>query len=101
MILPPGFAAEEDELREDFDLDEDWSDEDLEEEPVDLFAAKDGDFATDGGSAGNGASAVDGATSEVDLVAEQTPETAEEATETEVSGDGAGPQTEASQEEPL
>ena len=40
MILPPGFTADGD-LREDFDseLDEDWSDEDLEE-PLDLFGGQ-------------------------------------------------------------
>ena len=48
MILPPGFTADGD-LREDFDseLDEDWSDEDLEE-PLDLFGGQNGELAADG-----------------------------------------------------
>ena len=79
---------------DDSELDEDWSDEDLEE-PLDLFGGQNGELAADG------AITADGAATEVDLLEEAPPQTAEEATEVEVSGNGAEQQAEAPEEEPL
>jgi DNA-directed RNA polymerase subunit beta' len=102
MILPPGFTADGN-LRDEFDndLDEDWSDEDLEEEPLDLFGGQNGDLAADGATAADGAITADGATTEVDLLEETPAETAEDVTEVEASGNGAAQQAEAPEEEPL
>ena len=100
MVLPPGFTEDGD-LRDEFDtdLDEDWSDEDLEEEPIDLFGGQNGELAANGGTTVDGATAVDGATSAADLLEEEPPGTADEAVDAEASGDGVGPQTESPEEE--
>jgi DNA-directed RNA polymerase subunit beta' len=88
MVLPPGFREEGgEELEPDFD-DEDFEDEDFEDNGLDAFAAD------DEVTAGNGAAP------EVDFLVESPPATAEEASEAEAA-DGAGPQAEATSEEPI
>jgi DNA-directed RNA polymerase subunit beta' len=102
MVLPSGFTDDGD-LRDEFDtdLDEDWSDDDLEEEPLDLFGGQNGELAANGGTAVDGGTAAGSATSAADLLEEEPPEIAEEPAEADASGNGLGPQAETSEEEPL
>src|SRR5213594_3080693 len=88
MILPPRFRDEDGEFEPDFE-ELDFEDEDLEENGLDGLAGEDEELA------GNGA------LPEVDLLEESPPATAEEASELEASGNGAQPQPQATDEEPL
>ncbi|HLC28934.1 MAG TPA: DNA-directed RNA polymerase subunit beta', partial [Dehalococcoidia bacterium] len=90
MVLPPGFA-DEDEVRDEFesDLDEDWSEDDFDEEPLDTLGAENGDLGENGAAV------------EVQLLEQSPPTTAEEVTEPEAGENGAGPQSEPPDEEPL
>ncbi|HEV8574274.1 MAG TPA: hypothetical protein VGR43_06140, partial [Dehalococcoidia bacterium] len=88
MILPPGFS-DDSELRDEFeDIDEDWNDDDFEDEPLDIATEED-DFPDNG------------AASEVALLEETPPATAEEVMEPDSGGNGARPLPDPSEEEPL
>jgi DNA-directed RNA polymerase subunit beta' len=90
MVLPPGFNAEGEELEEfEADFDEDWSEEDFDDEPLDPLAADNGDFADNGAAA------------EVQVLDEAPSPVVDGFAEPESGENGASPPPEDAPEEPL
>jgi len=89
MILPPGFRDEgANEFEPEFE-DEEFEDEDLEENGLEAVGGENEEFA------GNGAAP------EVEFLEESPPVTAEEASEADAGANGAEPQRQTTEEEPL